>query len=173
MPVLAASITEDAMLTALRGFLLDILPPGVEVFQAQNNRVPEPAGVDFIVMTPKSRVRQATNEDTWPADDVDPAAIDRAQSTRVTIQLDVHGPAGSDTAQIIGTVWRDEYGTAALAGSGIVPLYADDGQQMPFINGEKQYENRWVMAVAFQATPVVSTPQDFADNLAIDLRGLT
>lgn len=164
-------MTEDDILTAVRGFLLGVLS-GVEVVQAQNNRVPEPLGENFVIMTPRSRKRQSTNQDTWPADAVAPVAIDHLQSTNVSIQLDIHGPAGSDNAQIIGTLWRDDYACAVLAPAGIAPLYADDGAQMPFLNGSQQYENRWVMAVALQVNPVVSTPQDFADTLLVTSRGL-
>ena len=55
------SITEDMVLTALRTFLLSVLPAGVEVVQGQNNRTPEPAANDYIVMTPIIRLRTATS----------------------------------------------------------------------------------------------------------------
>jgi hypothetical protein len=50
--------------TVLRSFLLSILP-GVEVFEGQANRVPEPATQDFVVFTATSRDRIETNVDTY------------------------------------------------------------------------------------------------------------
>ena len=50
---------------ALRSFLLSVLPAGTEVIQGQDSRVPEPADVDFVVMTPITRERLATNYTLW------------------------------------------------------------------------------------------------------------
>jgi hypothetical protein len=156
-------------MTALRGFLLGCVPVGVEVIQSQANRVPEPAGADFILMTPTLRQRMSTNLDKWPAVAA-AAAIDRSHSTSIEIQLDIHGPTGADYAQIIGTLFRDEYACDLMQDAGISPLFATDGMQAPFINAEKQYENRWVMKVTLGASPIVSTPQEFAATLAATLR---
>lgn len=156
------TITESEFLAALRTFLLGILPAGVEVVGTQDNRVPEPASPDYIVMTPTGRVRLATNTDTW--DMANPAAdtMHMAQPTQLNVQLDIHGPNGSDLAQRIATLTRDYYGCDNTDEGTIQPLYATDGTQAPFINGEGQFENRWTMTVALQATPIVSTPQQFA-----------
>lgn len=58
------SVTDSAIFTALRSFLLAILPAGTEVVQGQVNRVAEPQVADFIVITPLRRIRLATNVDT-------------------------------------------------------------------------------------------------------------
>lgn len=50
--------------TALRTFLIGILPANVDVIAGQDNRVPEPAHVDFVVMTTIRRERIETNFDT-------------------------------------------------------------------------------------------------------------
>lgn len=50
---------------ALRSFLLSVLPAGVEVVSGQDSRVPEPADVDFVVMTPITRERLSTNYTVW------------------------------------------------------------------------------------------------------------
>lgn len=166
----SVTITEDAILTALRSFLLSCVPAGVEVIQAQDNRVAEPRGANFIVMTPTLRQRMSTNKAEWPAGEPDADAIDRGHSTAITVQLDIHGPAGSDYAQIIATLFRDGYGCDMMDGTGIAPLYATDGMQMPFLNAERQYENRWTMKVTLGGSPIVSTPQEFAATLAATLR---
>ena len=55
--------TQSQIQTALRSFLLNVLPAGVEVIEGQDNRVPEPQGADFVVMTPIRRTRLSTNID--------------------------------------------------------------------------------------------------------------
>lgn len=156
--------TDDTVMEAVRTFLLGVLPTGWEVFQGQDNRVPEPAAPNFIVMTPAHRVRLSTNVNTWARDPA-PTEIAHASDVEVRVQLDIHGPGGADAGSMIATLMRDEWGIEQLASFGVTPLYATDGQQLPFLNAENQYENRWVMEVAYQITANVSTPADFAATL--------
>ena len=53
--------SQSAAQTALRGFLLAILPAGVPVVQGQDNRVSEPSQADYVVITAMRRMRLATN----------------------------------------------------------------------------------------------------------------
>lgn len=165
MTALVPSVTEEEILTGFRLFLLDITPDGFEVFDAQDNRVPEPNGPDFIIMTPKNRVRLATNVDAWDTSDPAPVTKTIKHNARYDLQLDIHGPNGSDVATVIAAAFVDDFGRDALAATPIAPLYASDGNQMPFINGEQQYENRWVMTLSAQIKPTVSTPMQFAASL--------
>lgn len=55
------SLTESQAFTALRSFLLAVLPSGIEVLRSQVNQVPEPQGPDFVMMTALSRERLETN----------------------------------------------------------------------------------------------------------------
>ena len=57
------SPTQSNVLAALRSFLLGVLPSSVGVYQAQQNRVPEPQEADFVIMTPLRNPRLATNVD--------------------------------------------------------------------------------------------------------------
>lgn len=59
----AITPTTSNVLTQLRAFLLDVLPAGVIVAAAQQNRVPEPKTADFVLMTPIRFERLATNVD--------------------------------------------------------------------------------------------------------------
>lgn len=68
------SPTESQTLAALRSFLLAVLPTGTEVVRGQDNRVPEPIGPNFVVMTPLTQPRLGTNEVTY-FDDVFVASI--------------------------------------------------------------------------------------------------
>ena len=154
-------ITEEDLYTRLRAFLLAVVLAGTGVYKGQVNRVAEPQEVDFVMMTVLSRVRLRTNVDTY---DVEARSKMLEQATQITFQLDIHGPNSTDNAQLISTYFRDQYGCEAF-GKDVQPLYCGDGTQAPFINGEKQYEDRWVMPAVLQANILTSTPQDFADTL--------
>ncbi len=224
MPVLL-NYTEADALTALRGLILAITP-GIEIIRAQANRVPEPNGADFVLMTVIMRTRLSTNVDTvqdtifagsiagptltydaptlgdlrpgaqvWGipaiADGTAIVSVDTATTATVTpaqtvshgnlfagyktalqaielrVQLDVHGPASGDNVQKLSTLLRDEYATSYFDDTGLdlMALYAGDPRQVPFINGEAQWEERWTLDVALQANQIVQVPQQFADEL--------
>lgn len=55
--------TQSDVLTALRSFLIDRLPAGVDAIQGIENRVAEPSDPNFVVMTLIRAVRLATNYD--------------------------------------------------------------------------------------------------------------
>jgi hypothetical protein len=61
----APTVTAPTVFLALRQFLLAVLPASVDVIQAQDNRVPEPANPVFVLMTPLRRMRLATNQDEY------------------------------------------------------------------------------------------------------------
>lgn len=186
------SLTTSAVLTVLRTFLLGILPTDVEVIQGQDNRVPEPSASNFVVTTPIMRARLSTTKDRYidDAPNIDlttntgasltdqngnalfvtprPPGYHKAlQATQLTVQLDFHGPCGGDYAQIVTTLFRDEYAAIVFRESGVdaAPLYADDARQAPFLNGEQQIEYRWSVDVAIQINPTVTVPQEFASTL--------
>ena len=162
-------ISDDQVFVGLKAFLT--LVTGIEVSQGQLNRVPEPGNApnaNFIIMTALRRVRLATNyRETVPADQ--PSSILVQQSTRVDIQLDVYGPMSTNYGQAITTLFRDEFGCDFLSPYGLQPLYCDDGRQMPLVNGEYQYEARWMILASLQANPAVSTPAQFADTVTANI----
>lgn len=151
-------ITDDAIMTALRSFLIGVLPDGTEVVAGQANRVPEPASSDFVVMTPTGRMQLSTTRHNY-----NPLAQTNVvgRSNSITVQLDVYGPNSTDNAQVIATLFRDQYGCDAL-GPNVQPLYCDDGRQMPLVNGEFQYQDRWTLNATLQANPAITIPQDSA-----------
>lgn len=57
--------TQSSIQVALRAFLLAILPAGVDVIEGQDNRVAEPQGADFVVMTTILQERLETNVDAY------------------------------------------------------------------------------------------------------------
>lgn len=65
MSVISLSPTQGDTLTAVRAFLISVLPAGIEVVLAQDNRVAEPGGPDFVAITPMRRTRLETNVDSY------------------------------------------------------------------------------------------------------------
>lgn len=59
------SLTETQALTALRSFLLGVVSSGTQVIRGEINRVAEPAGTDFIVITPLFQERLEFNETSY------------------------------------------------------------------------------------------------------------
>lgn len=89
--------------------------------------------------------------------------------TEVAIQLDVYGPASVENAQIVSQIFRDEYAYDFFRNLSdtITPLVADDPRQMPWINDQAQYENRWTVEATFQLNETLSIPQQYADSVIL------
>lgn len=169
------TLTDFQIFTALRSFLLAVLPVGTEVMRTQENRVAEPNGPDFVMMTSSLRTRLETNivtfVDGFPGS---PGTRSDMQPISLTVQIDVHGPNSADNAQIVSTMFRSDWAVRQFATSGfdVTPLYAGDPHQAPFVNGEQQVENRWTFDAVMQCNPIVTTPQDFAGEVHVGTRGI-
>jgi len=171
---ITVTVTEAEVFQALGNFLTQILPAGTAIVRGQVNRVPEPQGTDFVVMWPILTTRLEYNTDTY---DSTAQTKSMLQPVQMDIQLDVHGPSSADNSQIITTLMRDEYGTQSFtdicaaigAGIEIQPLFCGNRSQMPFMDGEQQVEERWIIQVSLQANPVVVVPQQSALAVAVQL----
>jgi hypothetical protein len=237
------SPNQSTVQAALVNFLTAVLPATgsdgkpVSVLTAQQNRVPEPLGTDFCLVTPIRFERLETNYDTTadvrftgsivggimavsavsigpiavgaqvfgsgvaantfvtavgsaggtyniaPAQNV-PAQLMAAgqlviqQAVKVTVQLDFHSQnatTAGDMAQTVSTLFRDEYAVDQFANqpppnNGVVPLYAEDPAQRPFINESQQYEWRWTIDVYVQINQIVTVPQQYADAITVVLK---
>lgn len=165
--MITLSIAESNVIQSLGEFLQSVLPTGFEVMRGQVNRVAEPATADYAVMWPVLRERIETNIDTY---DSTAQTKSMMQPMKISIQVDVHGPSSADNAQIISTVFRDGLGVDTFKSSGfdVEPLYSDDPRQAPFVNGEQQVEERWILTMAMQANPIVGTSQQSATTVTLN-----
>ena len=166
-------LTEQAVFIGLRAFVLDVLAVGpTNVIKGQANRVPMPAGPNFVILTPTGRAQLATTVRTYePSDDPAPAVgqRDTQRQTRLDIQIDVYGPAAAENVQILSTLLRDMYGCDFLRPHRVQPLYCGDPKQLPLVTGEQQYLARWMLGATLQFNPTVSTSQQFADIVDVTL----
>ena len=159
------SPTQSEVFTALRAFILSLIT--CEVVQGLGNGVPMPKDA-FISMTPLSQGRLSTNVSTY--DDPTPTTGSKSvqQAIKYAIQIDCYGPLSSDWAATLSTMLRDEISCDAM-GPTVQPLYADDPTQAALVNGEEQYEQRWIFKALLQYNPVVSSPMQFFDAASVAL----
>lgn len=156
------SIIDNDVFTALRSYLLGLAPLGAEVVRGLDNGVPMPLG-DFATMTSGTMIRLATNVNTYdPLTGTGQKEV--LTAVRYPISVDFYGPNSQPWAAQAKNLFRDSYAVDMFP-SNIVPLYADDATQIPLIDGEQQYDQRWRMQMSVQYNPVITVGQDFATSL--------
>lgn len=180
----AIDLTERIILAALRNVVVQIVPPEVQVIRAQVNRVPEPTCDTYILLT---RTRWEMIEYptvTWDKDDPAPITLNMLSPVKASIQLDIHGQNGADLAWQLASTFKSyiacdmfndlpqssiegEY--TLPTGAVIQPLYSDSPKQAPFLNGEQQWEDRWMVEIALQANINIKVTEEFANALQIGL----
>lgn len=167
---LSVTPLQTSTLTALRAFLMVIVPTNTQVIKGQVNRTAPPKG-DYVVMTPIHRVRMATNTTEWDMQNSNPTTQNIYTPVQLTVQIDVHGDDAADTAGIISGLIRDTYCVQFMEDNdyALHPVDADDASQMPFINAQNQYEDRWVLRATLQTVSLIVTPAIFAESIAISV----
>lgn len=159
--------TDDQLFTALGACFAAILP-GIPVMQTQVNRVAQPTGPDYVMLTELSRDRLSLNVPTYTDGGAgNPGFVNNTAPTQVTVQCDVYGPNSSNNAQIVSTLWRDEFTCDAMAAAGIngQPITCTDPRQATITNAEAQFETRYTLDLVLQYNITVSTPMQFADSI--------
>lgn len=160
-------IDDKAVFDALRAFIILVIGGGgtaPEVVRAFDNGVPMPAN-PFICMR-----QGAIKPLEWPRSQYDRVAGLRnfIAPKQYTIQIDCYGPDSRKWADIIHTLLYTPYGYEQF-GSVVKPLYGEDPVQMPLVNGEYQFEQRWRFNVNLQYNPTISTPQDFMTQAVVNV----
>lgn len=117
---LGLSPTQSDIQTVLRSFLLSILATGVEVIEGQDNRVPEPQGVDFVAMWPIRRPRLSTNVDGY----VDCKFTGSISGTTLTVSSVAFGEIAVGSPVFGVSVATGTFVTAFESGSGGPGTYA-------------------------------------------------
>ena len=158
---------ETDLFTALRALLLTIVPSGTEVVKGLDNRVPEPTSENYVLMMPPNMSRLSTNAEDWTTGVTAPTVVTTTMATGLDVELDVHGPAASDIAIAIAQVFRSDYAVQFMADNSyaVLPQYAADPRQSAFVNGEGQYEPRYIVVVTFQSATAVDIPAQFATDI--------
>lgn len=173
MTTFTLSPTEDDVFEALRAFLQDILPPiddatAHEVIVGQENRVPEPTQANYVVFIPLRMPRLSTNFEQLTDEGL---VRSMRQSAQAVFQLDVHGPQAFNNANRISTVSRSSYAVEFFEARGepIAMLFADDPRQAQFVDGEKQYEDRYIIEANLQVNFTMTAAAQSARALSVGL----
>lgn len=146
--------TTDNILAALRAFLLAVLPAigsdgkPVEVLASQQNRVAEPIGTDYVVMTPGTYTRNSTNVDSY-ADCRFTGSIAAGVLTISVVQIGVVQPGATVQGSTIaaGTVIGSQLtGTPGGAGTyGVAPAQTVTSQTLSA--GGKQVQQAMIVNI--------------------------
>ena len=164
------SITDAQIRTAVRTFLLALVPTGWEVIKSQSNRVAMPAG-SFVEVLVAVTTALSTNITSYTDSGTNPGTQNNRASMQARIQLDFYGDNAGDVAQIVSRLVRTEYATTQFAALGVdmQPLYSEEPRNTTMLNAESQYQERWTMDLIAQFNPIVQVPMDFAAHLTIGL----
>jgi hypothetical protein len=156
-------INDQDVFRALVTFFKSFLPTGTEIVQAQDNRVPMPKS-GFVAMNNTGMDRLSFNVDGYNSTLQEKSIL---TSTKYSMQLDFYGPDSQIWAMQTVALFRDEYATNIFPAN-IQPLYADDPVQIPLIDGEAQYEQRWKLIASLQYNPTITTQQQSATTVAFE-----
>lgn len=162
---LTPSITLQDVYTRVTALVAFVVGDDVEIVQGLGNRVPMPAR-QFVCMTATLITPHRTPVQSWEG--LAPDAISIEQGITLRMQLDCYGPISADWAAIFSAILRTEQALDVL-GPSVASLFAEPPMQAALVNGEEQYEERWIVGAILQYNPVISVPQEFADALEIDL----
>ena len=157
-------INDQDVFTAMRVFIQSFVPSTVQVVQAQDNKVPMPKG-GFITMNNTGMDRLSFNIDNYQSVVQGKTVL---TPTKYSMQLDFYGPSSQIWAVETMALFRDEYATEIFP-SNIQPLYADDPVQLPLIDGEQQYEQRWKLEGNLQYNPTLTTSQQSMLDVVVGL----
>lgn len=157
--------SSDALFVTLQAFVMALTALDIDhVVQGLGNDVPQPDG-PHVVMTATRQDPLSTNHSMYNGTTQERTA---QVSMQYTIQIDCYGPQSSDMATTLSMMWRDPYGCDAMAPDA-QPLYASTPVQVPLINAEANYEQRWTFSALLQFNPSVTVPQQSATVLGVDL----
>ena len=157
-------ITDQDVFTALVSLFATFLPSGTPVVQGLDNQVPMPAS-GFVLMTSSGMDRMGTNVDTFNSS-LQSNAIQ--PPIKYEVGIDFLGPLSQSWSMQFQALFRDEYATDLMPAN-IQPLFADDPIQIPLVNAESQYEQRWRVRAAMHYAPTITTTQQSATVIGIGI----
>ena len=121
------------------------------VIRGYVNRVSKPKVPDYVLVTPMTMTRLATNNHQWDAETGNNAAV---------------------WAKTLATLLRDAVGCDFLAPYGLAPLFVEDPQELTQAEGDEQYHPRFMLGVMLQVNETVSVGLDYFTDVNLYLRPL-
>jgi hypothetical protein len=137
------------------------------VIDGLGNRVSMPTN-PFVVLTPIATSRLSWNTRRYTDGGTDLGGTTAiTKDTQVDIQIDCYGPAASQWSEMLATLLFDEVACDALTVS--QPLYVEGPRLMPWVDGEAQYQPRYMLTASLQYKPTTTISQQFAGVVDVDL----
>lgn len=161
------NIEQRELYREIRSFLLGLFPdagPQVIIGMQNNNPLPDNAVVMQVLFT-------SNLDETSIYHDPDEGLAHAQNSVEVRLQLDFYGALAEKRSRIVYNTWKSHYGFNAM--ELCKPLYVQSHTRHPYINDSNQYEDRWIMDLALQYNPVVTYPQDYADETQLNINPVT
>lgn len=145
---------EAQIFSALRAFMLEVLPVGTTVLQSRQNHTPPPRDM-LVLITPLSRQPIGTGSTRYG-----PQSCTLLRQEQLATQISLFGTGAADAAQTLLTLWRDAWSTTFFANRAaqqhgmprLAPLYADNAECLPYVNAQQQYEPHWQLTLHSQLT---------------------
>ncbi len=183
---------EDQIFDTVWGFLACLFDPtlSAQIVKANQNFTPTPLGT-YAIIQPGVKVRTDQGVRTYAlnAGSTTQGLQNVSRGTQYYYQVDCYGPAAPDWADTIAIAWRSlwacDYFNSGVDQNGVslkasvVPLYADEPQQLTIVNAEMQYEQRFMLRLYLQAHQVVglvqpffTVPPDVVLEPPVDLQGV-
>ena len=162
MTLYVPTISTDNVIDALGDFLQPIVG-AAEIVRAQVNRVPQPPK-PCVVLTELFQIDLAV---PWATEEPTAGLSNIKAPTESMVQIDFYGDLASEYCKAAIALFRSQWGYAKFPAN-IKPLYVSDGVQSPMISGEQQWQSRWTLTAYMQYNPIITVPQDFADELIVD-----
>ena len=159
-----SSITVDQVIDALKAFL-EPFTPGAQIVRGQVNRVALPSNPCAVLTEILQVDLSVPHTDYQPPVDPIPAVGTATiyGPSRIDVQIDFYGAQAGEFCKTVKTAFRSHWGFEHFP-AGIKPLYTSDGMQSPLLTGEQQYESRWTLTASMQYNPIVTVPQEFAEE---------
>jgi hypothetical protein len=158
--VTTLSPNEDIVFNGVWNLLSLLLAAGESqnLFKSHPNMTTMPVGT-YAVIQPGVALRQNQGVRTYdPANGLQ--IVERG--TTYYYQVDCYGPLAPDWANTFSVAWRSLWSCDNNPAPDVfTPLYADEPVQLNFANGEKNYEQRFMVKLYLQVNHTVSLPQDF------------
>lgn len=164
---MAVDIADQDIFRALKSFLASFLPSGTEIVQGLDNLVSMPLG-GFVVMTSAANDRLSTVINNYPTT-ASPTTKSVLAPSKYSVQLDFYGPNSQSWSTQTQALFHDFY-AADMMPANIQPLFADNPMQMPLVDAEMQYEQRWKLTAVMQYNPTITVSQQYAAAVNIGLK---
>ena len=161
---------DTVIVRALGDFCIEYLKSGDAapiVIRGYVNRVSKPASRDYVLITPMQMSRLATNRHGWNGDE---GIESVTQPTRRRVQIDCYGTNAAVWAKTLSTLLRDLIACDFLKKYGIAPLFVEDAQDLTGIEGDEQYNPRYMLGLMLQADDTVSVSLDFFNDVNLILK---